>query len=92
MRALAVVSATVIVAFLLGVAGFGIGFVMGRGPWGYGMMGPGTPDPFYGYYTLHFLKDGRIEGMLSVHGNTGQVWYHSWQGDFVRMTEHHEDG
>ncbi len=230
MRTLAVVSAIVIVALLLGVAGFGIGFVMGRGPWGYGMMGPGimgagrsgspwregvvpglsskvhsledaeaaieryldrlsdgglhitevmefernyyaivaeeetdigamelliekrtgaiapepgpnmmwntrygmhgggmmggfrgngemvlstdkardvaqrwldanlpgrgtgTPDPFYGYYTLHFLKDGRIEGMLSVHGNTGQVWYHSWHGDFVRMTEHHEDG
>lgn len=54
--------------------------------------GTGTPDPFYGYYTLHFLKDGRIEGMLSVHGRTGQVWYHSWHGDFVRMTEHHEDG
>jgi len=49
----------------------------------------GTPDQFYGYYTLHFLKDGQIEGMLSVRGSTGDVWYHSWHGDFVQMTENH---
>ena len=48
----------------------------------------GEPDAFYGYYTLHFTKDGRVEGMLSVNGSTGQVWYHNWHGDFVRMTEH----
>lgn len=51
---------------------------------------PGTradeeADAFYGYYTLHFLRDGRIEGMLSVHGTTGAVWYHSWHGRFVAM-------
>ncbi|MCG2767454.1 MAG: hypothetical protein L6435_03625 [Anaerolineae bacterium] len=51
----------------------------------------GTPDQFYGYYTLHFLKDGQIEGMLSVRGSTGDVWYHSWHGDFVQMTENHGD-
>jgi len=44
-------------------------------------------DPFYGYYTLHTLQDGRIAGMLSVHGNTGQVWYHTWHGAFVQMVE-----
>jgi len=26
----------------------------------------GEADPFYGYYTLHFLNDGEIEGMLSA--------------------------
>lgn len=30
-------------------------------------------DAFYGYYTLHTLRDGRITGMLNVHGTTGQV-------------------
>lgn len=44
-------------------------------------------DPFYGYYTIHTLRDGEIEGMLSVHGTTGQVWYHTWHGDFVQMVE-----
>lgn len=44
-------------------------------------------DPFYGYYTIHTLKAGAIEGMLSVHATTGQVWYHSWHGDFIQMLE-----
>jgi len=44
-------------------------------------------DPFYGYYTFHTLEEdhGEIEGMLSVHGDTGRVWYHTWHGDFIRM-------
>lgn len=51
---------------------------------------PGTTveshaDPFYGYYTIHTLRDGTISGMLSVHGATGQAWYHNWHGDFVQM-------
>ena len=49
----------------------------------------GQADTFYGYYTLHFLQDGEIEGMLSVHGSTGDVWYHSWHGDFVTTAEGH---
>jgi hypothetical protein len=49
----------------------------------------GEADEFYGYYTLHFLNDGQIEGMLSVHGSSGDVWYHSWHGDFVSMAEGH---
>jgi hypothetical protein len=44
-------------------------------------------DPFYGYYTIHTMRNGQIEGMLSVHGTTGQVWYHTWHGDFVQMIE-----
>lgn len=44
-------------------------------------------DPFYGYYTIHTLADGEIEGMLSVHGTTGQVWYHTWHGAFIDMLE-----
>ncbi|MFO7741551.1 MAG: hypothetical protein R6X31_04465 [Anaerolineae bacterium] len=43
--------------------------------------------PFYGYYTVHTLEDGEIEGMLSVHGTTGQVWYHTWHGAFAQMIE-----
>ena len=38
----------------------------------------------------YFLKDGEIEGMLSVHGSSGDVWYHSWHGDFVAMAGEHE--
>jgi hypothetical protein len=47
----------------------------------------GHAETFYGYYTLHTLKDGKIEGMLSVNGYTGAVWYHSWHGEFIRMKE-----
>ena len=43
--------------------------------------------PFYGYYTIHTLTEGEIEGMLSVHGTTGQVWYHTWHGEFIQMAE-----
>jgi hypothetical protein len=49
-------------------------------------------DPFYGYYTIHTVQDGRIEGMLSVHGTTGQVWYHNWHGAFLQMVEDDDHG
>jgi len=42
------------------------------------------PDRFYGYYTIHVLKDGKVVGMLSVSGFTGDVWYHSWHGYFIQ--------
>ena len=45
------------------------------------------PDAFYGYYTVHFTKDGKVAGMLSVNGYSGQVWYHSWHGAFVQERE-----
>jgi hypothetical protein len=38
---------------------------------------------FYGHYTMDFLKDGKPAGMLSVNGYTGQVWYHTWHGNFI---------
>jgi len=41
---------------------------------------------FYGYYTLHTFKDGKVNGMLSVNGYSGQVWYHTWHGAFVTMS------
>jgi hypothetical protein len=49
---------------------------------------PGTPDAFPGYYTLHTLRGERVVGMLSVHATTGAVWYHSWHGRLITMTDH----
>ena len=51
----------------------------------------GEADVFYGYYTLHTLKDGQIEGMLSVNGYKGGVWYHNWHGSFIGMEEFHDE-
>ncbi|KCZ71170.1 hypothetical protein ANME2D_03202 [Candidatus Methanoperedens nitroreducens] len=52
---------------------------------------PGTKadeaDAFYGYYTVHVQKDGKIYGMLSVNSYTGAVWYHNWHGAFVKILE-----
>jgi hypothetical protein len=42
---------------------------------------------FYGYYTIDYTVNGKIAGMLSVNGYTGQVWYHSWHGAFVQEIE-----
>ncbi len=42
---------------------------------------------FYGYYTIHVARGGKIVGMLSVNGYTGAVWYHYWHGDFIREKE-----
>ena len=42
-------------------------------------------DEFYGYYTIHTLRDGQIVGMLSVNGYSGQVWPHTWHGQFLGM-------
>ena len=44
-------------------------------------------DPFYGYYTLHVTRDGEIVGMLSVNGFSGDVFLHTWHGDFIEMSE-----
>ncbi len=41
-------------------------------------------DVFPGYYTLHILEGGQVVGMLSVNGYTGQVWYHTWHGDYIQ--------
>jgi hypothetical protein len=39
---------------------------------------------FYGYYTMDFMINGKIAGMLSVNGYTGQVWVHTWHGAFIQ--------
>jgi hypothetical protein len=41
------------------------------------------PIQFYGYYTLDFEKDGKIAGMLSVNGYSGQIFLHTWHGTFI---------
>jgi hypothetical protein len=45
------------------------------------------PIEFYGYYTLDFEKDGKVAGMLSVNGYSGQVFLHTWHGTFVEEAE-----
>ncbi len=45
------------------------------------------PIAFYGYYTLDYEKDGKVAGMLSVNGFTGQVWLHTWHGEFIEEAE-----
>ncbi len=55
---------------------------------------PGTEadeeaDPFYGYYTLHILRDGSTVGMLSVNGYTREVSVHTWHGRLIEMSEDH---
>jgi len=42
---------------------------------------------FYGYYTFDYQIDGKISGMLSVNGNTGNVWIHNWHGQFIEELE-----
>ncbi|WP_242432693.1 hypothetical protein [Streptomyces sp. Root1310] len=45
-------------------------------------------EAFPGYYTLHTLRSGKINGMLSVNAATGAVWYHTWHGTYVTTSEH----
>jgi hypothetical protein len=52
---------------------------------GSGLTTEDQVDTFYGYYTIDTLKDGKIQGMLSVNGYTGQVWLHTWHGTFIGM-------
>ena len=45
----------------------------------------GTTYPFYGYYTIKVMRNGRIYSLLSINGYTGQVWYHFWHGPFISV-------
>jgi len=47
----------------------------------------GDAEAFYGYYTIHVLRDNKLYGMLSVNSYTGEVWYHNWHGAFVDILE-----
>lgn len=48
---------------------------------------PGDADPFYGYYTFHYRQNRQIAGMFSVHGDTGEVWFHNWHGALLAAEE-----
>ncbi len=50
-----------------------------------GLEAADEADAFYGYYTIHTVRDGETVGMLSVNGYTGQVWVHSWHGQYLGM-------
>ena len=52
-----------------------------------GATAASDPTQFYGYYTLDFEKDGKVAGMLSVNGYSGQVFLHTWHGTFIEETE-----
>jgi hypothetical protein len=43
--------------------------------------------PFYGYYTIHIMRGGKIVGMLSVDGYTQEVFPHFWHGGLITMAE-----
>jgi hypothetical protein len=47
----------------------------------------GDGDTFYGYYHFDVMRGGRQVGMLSVNATTGQVWYHTWHGEFLDKRE-----
>ncbi|MCW4008064.1 MAG: hypothetical protein NWF09_05175 [Candidatus Bathyarchaeota archaeon] len=44
-------------------------------------------EAFYGYYHITVLSGGKVYGMLSVNGYTGQIWYHTWHGSFIQEVE-----
>ncbi len=45
----------------------------------------GSAETFYGYYCFDVNDEKGVKyGRLSVNGVTGQVWYHTWHGNFVR--------
>ncbi|MDR7554656.1 MAG: hypothetical protein QN157_03525 [Armatimonadota bacterium] len=45
---------------------------------------PDEGTAFYGYFTFDVERAGKTIGMLSVNAYTGQVWYHTWHGTFIR--------
>ena len=46
-----------------------------------------TAEAFPGYFTFDVESDGTPVSMLSVNTATGQVWYHTWHGTVVEMSE-----
>lgn len=40
---------------------------------------------FYGYYTFHVNEDENLAGMISVNSYTGEVWYHNWHGNVIKV-------
>lgn len=52
-----------------------------------GTTAASTPMAFYGYYTLDYEKDGKVAGMVSVNGFSGQVFPHTWHETFISEKE-----
>lgn len=46
-----------------------------------------TAEAFPGYFTFDVETDGTPVSMLSVNAATGQIWYHTWHGTFIEMSE-----
>jgi len=46
---------------------------------------------FYGYYTFHIKDVDNTVGMLSVNGQTGEVWYHDWHGTVTEVIDGHDE-
>jgi hypothetical protein len=44
-------------------------------------------QPFYGYFTFDYSVDGQTAGMVSVNSTNGQVWPHTWHGQFIEEWE-----
>ncbi|MBI2851685.1 MAG: peptidase M4 [Chloroflexi bacterium] len=42
---------------------------------------------YYGYYTIMTMLEGKHDGMLSVNGYSGGIWYHTWHGAFIAEVE-----
>ena len=42
---------------------------------------------FYGYYSFDYEVNGKVAGMLSVNGETGQVFFHFWHSTFISEKE-----
>jgi hypothetical protein len=50
-----------------------------------GLVLSGQAETFYGYYCFDVNDEKGVKyGRLSVNGISGQVWYHTWHGNFVR--------
>ena len=48
-----------------------------------GAQAEATGRAFYGYYTFDYQVNGKIAGMLSVNGTSGDTWLHTWHGTFI---------
>ncbi len=42
---------------------------------------------FYGYYTVHVERDGKLLGMFSVNVYSGSVWWHNWHGAYIQSRD-----
>ncbi len=68
-----------------GMMGNGMALRSMFGNWGGLTKADSRATTFPGYYTLDTLTDGKVIGMLSVNAYSGQVFLHTWHGDFVEM-------